>query len=124
MYGSPPTPELAVEWPIKLSGPHAHSCPAGGSSHGVSEESSAATPGGRCTVTPASVCSPSGLLSVSVNGVKAPAWLFVDPAWKPGANGRGSEQGVPPGPEVMANGSSDWGSDVAPDQAVKELVVV
>ena len=42
-----------------------------------------------------SVWSASGRVIVSVNGVNAPAWMFVVPAWNPGLNGCGSAHGAP-----------------------------
>lgn len=98
--GSLPRPELAVECPIRLCGPHC-SCAACGSGHGVTEARIAAIPGGRWTVMARSAWLPSGRLIVRVNGVNAPAWLSMEPAWKPGSNGSGFEQPEPFGPEVM-----------------------
>ena len=52
----------------------------------------------------------SGRPIVRLNGVKAPAWLFVVPACIEGASGCGFEHGVPFGPDVIAKGSEDESS--------------
>ena len=73
----------------------------GGSGQGVTVESSAATPGGRCIVRAVSAWSPSGRAIVSVKLVNAPACTLVAPAEKAGVNGSGSAHGAPSGPVVI-----------------------
>ena len=60
----------------------------------------------------------------SVNGVKAPADWFEEPAWKLGAKGSGpAGHGPPPGPEVIWKAGALRSTDAAPDHGVKAAVV-
>jgi hypothetical protein len=60
---------------------------------------------------PCRLCCPSTRLIVVVNGVSAPAWMFVLPAVSDGSNGRGLAHAEPFGPLVIWN--SDDGSAAA-----------
>src|SRR5229473_2839524 len=67
-----------------------------GSLQSVTFESIPRSPTGVLTVTPDRRCSPSPRESVTVSGLKAPAWLFVLPAVKDGAKPAGPQRDVMP----------------------------
>ena len=74
--------------PDQAFGPHDHSTPAGGSWHGVTLDSSAATPAG--SPPDAREClAPVGAADFEVNGENAPAAVLSLCAMKDGSNGSG-----------------------------------
>ena len=70
--------------------------------HSVTDESSAARPGGRRIDSEDGAWSLSGRVSVVSNDVKPPAAVFAEPARKPGDSGSGSAQPAPSAPAVTA----------------------
>ena len=114
---------IAVECPIRLSGPHVPRA-ACGSGQGVIEEIIAAIPGGSFIEIEFSAWCPSGRLIVSVNGVKPSAWLFVVPASNPGLKGSGPfGHGEPFGPALIAK-LEEGAVGAVPDHGVNEEVAV
>src|ERR1700704_421711 len=104
--GSVPSPALTVVCPIRLSGPHVPRL-ACGSGHCFTEARSPINPGGRCNRTPLRTCSLSWRPIVVVNGVNAPAWMFVLPTVNDGENGSAPRHGPPANPEVTGKLDED-----------------
>src|SRR5262249_43213277 len=85
----------------------------------------AVIPGAKVMSAPFSSCRPSGRVSISKSGLKAPALVACGPKAKLGANGRAAivgGQGPPPGRSLRANSSPGVAAGL-PDQGVIEVAV-